>query len=68
MATIIHALQGDTVDLIAARTYDGDTSMTVDILEANPRLADLGPVLPLGTPVVLPPARPQTKPGIALWD
>lgn len=64
----VHARQGDTVDLIAARYYDGDTSMTVAILEANPGLAGLGPVLPHGTPVVLPPRKPKTSLGVALWD
>ncbi|KJS35910.1 MAG: hypothetical protein VR70_14915 [Rhodospirillaceae bacterium BRH_c57] len=60
--------QGDTVDLVAARHYDGDTSMVTDILEANPRLADLGAILPIGTRITLPPRRPTTRPGINLWD
>lgn len=59
--------QGDTVDLIAHRIY-GDTAMTVDILAANPGLAALGPILPIGTLITLPPAKPQPRTGIALWD
>lgn len=59
--------QGDTVDLIAARHYDGDTAMTVAILEANPGLAAHGPILPHGTTVVLPPRKTKTKKKIALW-
>ncbi|WP_142847091.1 tail protein X [Telmatospirillum sp. J64-1] len=68
MATVVHSRQGDTADLIADRYYDGDTSMVTAILEANPGLAALGPVLPHGTPITLPPRRQQTKPGLNLWD
>lgn len=64
----VQSRQGDTVDLIAARYYDGDTAMTVAILEANPGLAGLGPILPHGKRVTLPERRPKTSQGINLWD
>lgn len=67
MPEVIHTQQGDTADMIAARYYAGDTSMTVPILDANPGLADFGLVLPIGTPVTLPPRRPPTTTRIALW-
>ena len=67
-ARLAEARQGDTADLLAARHYDGDTSMTVAILDANPGLADHGPILPQGLVVVLPPPRPTTRPGLALWN
>lgn len=68
MANTTRSLQGDTVDLICQRVY-GDTSMTADVLAVNPGLAALGPILPQGTMVRLPPKRPPT-PGkrINLWD
>ncbi len=62
------ARQGETVDQIAARCYDGDTGMVSAILEANPGLATLGPALPHGTPVILPPRRATAKTPISLWD
>lgn len=70
MATlpVVIAKQGETVDQIAARCYDGDTRMTALILDANPGLAAFGPTLPHGTPVKLPPRQVPTKPLISLWD
>jgi phage tail protein X len=47
------AAEGDSVDLIAYRRY-GSHGMEQAILEANPGLAALGPILPLGTRVALP--------------
>lgn len=69
MAAAVIARQGETVDQIAARCYGGDTAMTLAILEANPGLAALGPILPHGTVVALPAARTETAaPTISLWD
>lgn len=68
MATATRSLQGDTVDLICQRVY-GDTSMTVEVLSSNPGLAALGPILPPGTVVLLPPKRlPPPGRRINLWD
>lgn len=64
------AQQGDTVDLICHR-HLGRTAGTVElVLEANPGLAALGAVLPMGTAVELPdvaPAAAQEK-LVQLWD
>ncbi len=65
----VTAHQNETVDQIAARCYGGDTSMTAAILDANPGLAAMGPHLPIGTTVYLPPARtaaPAKR--LSLWD
>lgn len=62
------AKQGETVDQIAARCYDGDTAMVPAILEANPGLAALGAALPHGTPVILPPRVATAKTLTSLWD
>lgn len=60
------AQQGDTVDLIAYRHY-GDAGMATAILDANPGLSALGPVLPIGTPVNLPPKQTPTRAAVKLW-
>jgi phage tail protein X len=61
------AQQGDTVDLVAWREY-GAPAMTEVMLEANPGLAALGPVLPQGTPIRLPArATAPPAPKYTLW-
>lgn len=64
----VRARQYETVDQIAARCYDGDTSMTGAILAANPGLADLGLMLPSGTLVTLPEQQAATTETTSLWD
>jgi phage tail protein X len=67
---MVRALQGDTVDALCWRHY-GRTDSTVEaVLEANPGLADLGVVLPVGTPVYLPALVTVTdrKPLMQLFD
>lgn len=70
MTTRLRTLQGDTLDAVCWRHY-GRTAGVVELaLEANPGLADLGPVLPLGTLIKLPPAPParEERRTIQLWD
>lgn len=59
--------QGEVLDAIVWRHY-GRADVIVAVLDANPGLADLGPVLPTRTRVVLPdlPA-PAVAPVIRLW-
>lgn len=61
--------EGDTADWIAWRHY-GRVDSVDAILEANPGLADYGPVLPAGVEVVLPEVeQPSTTVrGVRLWD
>lgn len=68
MTATVLARQSETVDQIAARCYDGDTSMVAAILEANPGLAALGPLLPHGTAVILPERVAPTQTRVNLWD
>lgn len=67
----VYARQGDTLDALCWR-HLGRTAGVVEVaLEANPGLADLGPVLPHGTPVDLPDptsAAPARRALIQLWD
>lgn len=68
MRVIAH--QGDTLDLLCHRHLGRTAGVLEAALEANPGLAALGAVLPMGTEVVLPdapPAAPETK-LVQLWD
>lgn len=62
--------QGETLDALCWRHYGRTAGVTEAVLEANPGLADHGPVLPQGLLVSLPdqttnvPARQQVN----LWD
>jgi phage tail protein X len=70
MATVL-ARQGDTVDGICWRELGATTGVVEQVLELNRGIADLGPVLPEGTPVVLPERSAVTAPvlsTIQLWD
>jgi len=64
------ANQGDTVDAICWRHYGRTAGVTEAVLEANPGLADLGPILPQGVMVNMPEAQ-STAPVrqmVNLWD
>lgn len=69
MASVI-ANQGDTVDAICWRYYGRTAGVTEAVLDANPGLADLGPVIPHGTAVTLPDAATQAEQRqvVNLWD
>ena len=69
MASVI-ANQGDTVDAICWRYYGRTAGVTETVLDANPGLADLGPVIPHGTAVTLSDAAPQAEQRqvVNLWD
>lgn len=66
---IVTAHQGDTVDLLCHR-HLRRTDIVVAVLEANPGLAAQGPVLPMGTAVLLPDTAPAVAPIplLQLWD
>lgn len=69
MVTEVRAIQGDTVDLICHRHYGYTAGVTEAVYLANPGLAELGPVLPIGTLVKLPAiAQKSTQPTVQLWD
>jgi phage tail protein X len=60
--------EGDTLDWICWRHYGRQSGAVEIVLEANRRLADLGPVLPAGLVIRLPdlPA-PEATRAIELW-
>lgn len=68
MEVIAH--QGDTVDALCWRHYGSRSGLSEAVFEANPGLAEHGPLLPHGTRVTLP-DRPPPQPErglINLWD
>lgn len=69
MATTLRTVQGDTVDAICWRHYGRTAAVTEAVLEANHGLADLGPVIPQGTLVLMPDETPQPqRQMVNLWD
>lgn len=67
-AATVLARQGDTLDALLHRHTGRTAANTEATLAANPGLADLGAVLPVGTAVRIVIAPQQTKRGIYLWD
>ncbi len=61
---------GDMVDAIAFKQYGATDTYTEALLNANPGLADRGPVLPAGVIITLPTIAPQLPQVqiIQLWD
>lgn len=65
----MRAQQYDTVDAICWRYYGKTQGLTEAVLEANPGLADWGPILPHGLEIELPEQVPTTVvKTIQLWD
>lgn len=68
------ARQGDKLDQLLFRDAGLGPNELTRVLDANPGLADLGPVLPLGTVVVVPAAATaqasatRVRPLLQLWD
>jgi phage tail protein X len=68
---VLQSRQGDTVDGLLWREMRLGPQDLGPIFDANPGLAQLGPVLPLGTAVRVPittTAAPTILPLIQIWD
>lgn len=67
---VVKSLQGDTVDLICWRYYGRTAGVLEQVLDSNRGLAEMGPILPIGTTVTLPeqPVQAGTKRIVQLWD
>ena len=64
------AMQGDSIDSLCYR-HLGNSDAVETVLDQNPGLAALGPILPMGTVVTLPDASAASakkKDLIQLWD
>ena len=70
MSQIYTTKQGETVDLVCSKFYGRTRDVTEAVLAANPGLAALGPVLPLGTSITMPDiaSRPAATELVSLWD
>lgn len=69
MATTVRAEQGDTLDAICWRHYGRTAGVVEQVIDANPGLAELGPILPHGTAVQLPDiTTQQQRKTVQLWD
>lgn len=70
MPAAIRTIQNDTVDALCWRFYGRTAGVTEAVLEANPGLADHGPILPQGLVVNMPEAQtsaPQRQ-MVQLWN
>jgi phage tail protein X len=69
MSRQYRTVEGDTVDLVAYKFYGTQPGATEAILNANNGLASLGPILPLGTVVIVPDIDVQvSEEPVQLWD
>lgn len=68
--TVFVTIDGDTVDLIAHTYYGKHAKNTEAIYDANPGLAEKGPVFPAGLIIKIPPVstKPEPKPFRRLWN
>ena len=61
---------GDSLDAICWKHYDRQAGAVEAVLEANPGLSDIGPIIPTGFVIGLPdlPEPDQAAETISLWD
>ncbi len=65
----VRAQQGDTLDRLAWRHLGTTAGVVEATLQANPGLAELGPVLPLGHEIELvTPSTPVATQTVSLWE
>lgn len=62
--------QGETVDLACLAFYGRTRDVVEQVLSANPGLASLGAVLPMGTTILMPdaPTASRARPLVSLWE
>lgn len=62
--------QGETVDLACWTFYGRTRDVTEAVLAANPGLAAKGPILPMGTVILMPepPSATAARKLFSLWD
>ena len=67
MVTTYRTRDGDMLDQIC-ETFYGRASAFVEVLSANPGLAEYGPILPRGIDIVLPDLPTPVSEGTSLWS
>ncbi|NTF92601.1 tail protein X [Rhizobium rhizogenes] len=70
MAKTYTTRQGETVDSACSTHYGRTAGVVEAVLSANHGLAAIGPVLPLGTEILMPdmPSASAERRLISLWD
>ncbi|WP_055129228.1 tail protein X [Pseudomonas mediterranea] len=70
MPITLRTVQNDTVDALCWRHYGRTAGVTETVLNANPGLADFGPILPQGVPVQMPEAQTVAphRQMVNLWE
>ncbi|QNX72868.1 tail protein X [Acinetobacter seifertii] len=70
MSKTVTTVQGDTLDLICWNYYGRTAGVFEEVLAANPDLTKQGPILEIGTVIILPDIKvqQQVKKTINLWD
>ncbi len=66
----VRSIEGDSVDKLCFRYLGATADITEQVIEVNPHLADLGPILPNDTLVLLlvQQVAPVQTNMIQLWD
>ncbi|WP_163834684.1 tail protein X [Spartinivicinus ruber] len=67
MATVYRTKDGDTLDWICKQYY-GNESFVLQVLDANPRLVEQGPVLAAGIEIKLPKLVLKAQVSENLWS
>ncbi|MEZ0576956.1 tail protein X [Halodesulfovibrio aestuarii] len=68
MSVLYRTKQGDVLDAVVFKYYEGQEGTLEQVLEANRGLAKYDPVLPAGLGIALPDLpKPRPKEGITLW-
>ncbi|RMM41976.1 tail protein X [Pseudomonas corrugata] len=70
MPITVRTVQNDTVDTLCWRHYGRTAGVTETVLNANPGLADFGPILPQGLAVQMPEVQTVAphRQMVNLWD
>lgn len=69
MSITYRTIDGDMLDDLCWRHYGRQSGAVEPVLEANPGLADQGPIYPSGLLITLPDLPPpQTRAPVRLWD
>lgn len=66
----VEAHEDEPIDALVYRVLRKGAGAVEEVLKVNPNLADLGPLLPRGTRVVIPVAAsgPVERPMVQLWS
>lgn len=70
MSNVYTTRTGETVDSAVQAYYRRTRGIVERVLDANPGLADFGPILPMGTRILMPdmPRESAQRKRIKLWD